>query len=238
MDKEQERKLWLAMGQENDDTARLLLIDHYTYLARFNANHYYRMRPDDTVEYGDYLQYAMVGLLEAVQRYDPNRGASFSTYANYRIKGALLNGVGKATELREQSAFLRRHQRSRVESIGNDLKLTDEDSFSALVDITIELALSFMLEDSGILLNEKLVADELFNGETEKALSSQLALLIDNLPERERLIIRSHYFYGMAFEDLANLLEVTKGRVSQLHKRALQKIRYDYDMSQRLDKQF
>lgn len=238
MEKEQERKLWLAVTQDKDTTARLILIEHYAYLAKVNANHYYRIRPDGTVDYEDYLQYAMVGLLEAVQRYDPDRGASFSTYANYRIKGALLNGLEKATHQREQAAFLRRHHRARVESIANERNQSGEDPFIDMVGITIELALSFMLEDTGILLNDEVVADELFNGEVKKALSTHLATLVDNLPERERLIIRSHYFHSMAFEDLANLLEISKGRVSQLHKRALQRIRLEYEMSQRLDKHF
>ncbi|MEW8228613.1 MAG: sigma-70 family RNA polymerase sigma factor, partial [Candidatus Thiodiazotropha endolucinida] len=65
-----------------------------------------------------------------------------------------------------------------------------------------------------------------------------LGTLVDNLPERERLIIRSHYFHGMAFDDLANLLEISKGRISQLHKKALRKIRVDYEKNQRLDKQY
>ncbi|MGD9170794.1 MAG: sigma-70 family RNA polymerase sigma factor [Candidatus Thiodiazotropha sp.] len=238
MDKEQERKLWLATGQDNDNTARLMLIEHYAYLAKVNANHYYRNRPDDTVEYRDYLQYAMVGLLEAVHRYDPERGASFSTYANYRIKGALVNGLEKATEQREQAAFLRKYQRARVESIVNELEHAGEDLFSDMVGITIELALSFMLEDTGILQNEEVMTDELFNGEVEKALSTHLDILVDNLPERDRLIIRGHYFHGVPFDELAKLLDISKGRVSQLHKRALQRIRAAYEMSQQLDKYF
>lgn len=239
MDKEQEHKLWLAAaGQDNDSTSRLMLIEHYAYLAKAHANHYYRIRTDDTVEFGDYLQYAMVGLLEAVQRYDPDRGASFSTYANYRIKGALLNGLEKATEQREQAAFLRKQQRVRVKSIVNELDHTDKDPFTDMVGITIELALSFMLEDTGILHNKEVVADELFNDEVEKALSTHLSTLVDDLPERERLIIRSHYFHGVPFEELAKLLDISKGRVSQLHRLALQKIRAAYEMSQHLDKYF
>ncbi len=238
MDKEQERKLWLTVRKDCDNTARLMLIEHYAYLARGNANHYYHLRPDDTVEFGDYLQYAMVGLLEAVQRYDPDRGASFPTYANYRIKGALLNGLKKVTEHREQAAFLRRHQRTRVDSIVSEHDRSGEDSFSNMVGITIELALSFMLEDSGIVLNEEMETDVLFIGEVEKSLSIRLGELVDNLPQRERLIIRSHYYHGMSFEDLADLLEISKGRISQLHKQALQNIRQGYEMNQGLDKHF
>ncbi|MBT3024387.1 MAG: hypothetical protein KUF77_13675 [Candidatus Thiodiazotropha sp. (ex Lucina aurantia)] len=115
--------------------------------------------------------------------------------------------------------------------------LPGEDHFTDMDGLTIELALSFMLEDTGILLNEEVEADELFNGEVEKTLAIHFGILVVNLPERERLIIRNHYFHGVAFGDLANPLKISKGRISQLHKRALQKNRR-YVMSQRLDKQF
>ncbi|MBT3055888.1 MAG: hypothetical protein KME69_13555 [Candidatus Thiodiazotropha sp. (ex Codakia orbicularis)] len=116
--------------------------------------------------------------------------------------------------------------------------LPGEDHFTDMDGLTIELALSFMLEDTGILLNEEVEADKLFNGEAEKTLAIHLGILVVNLPERERLIIRNHYFHGVAFGDLANPLKISKGRISQLHKRALQKNRLGYVMSQRLDKQF
>ncbi|MBT3040900.1 MAG: hypothetical protein KUF75_05790 [Candidatus Thiodiazotropha sp. (ex Ctena orbiculata)] len=115
--------------------------------------------------------------------------------------------------------------------------LPGEDHFTDMDGLTIELALSFMLEDTGILLNEEVEADELFNGEVEKTLAIHLGIPVVNLPERERLIIRNHYFHGVVFGDLANPLKISKGRISQLHKRALQKNRR-YVMSQRLDKQF
>jgi RNA polymerase sigma factor FliA len=153
--------------------------------------------------------------------------------------GYLNNSYGYVDSMdREQTAYLRRHHRARIESIANERSQSGEDPFTEIVGITIELALSFMLEDTGILLNEDVVTDELYKGEVEKALSTYLGTLVDNLPERECLIIRSHYFHGIAFEDLAKLFEISKGRVSQLHKQALQRIRIDYEKSQHLDKHY
>ncbi|MES9851120.1 MAG: sigma-70 family RNA polymerase sigma factor [Candidatus Thiodiazotropha sp. L084R] len=235
---EREQELWLEVSQDKDNIACLSLIDHYSYLARICANHYYRIRTNDDVEYGDYLQNAMVGLIEAVHRYNPEKGASFTTFANYRIKGALLNGLEKATQHREQTAFLRRHQRYRVESIANGLDNAGSDTFSEMVDVTIQLALSFMLEDTGLLLNESDIGDELYDREVVKTLAVHLGELIERLPERERLIIRSHYYHGMAFDELADFLDLSKGRVSQLHKRALMLIKEGYENSESLDTEF
>ncbi len=238
LEEEQERSLWRELVQDRSASARLVLIDHYSYLAKINASKCYRNRVSEDVEYGDYLQFAMLGLIEAVQRYDPDTGASFPTYANYRIKGAVLNGLEKSTEQRDQAAYLRRHQKDRIASIAqNDDRVLD-DPFSRLVDVTIELALSFMLEESGMLLAENDTGDLLYQAEEIKALSAHLDILVDRLPERERCIVRYHYYHGMPFEELAKCLDISKGRVSQLHKRALQRIREGYEQEEGLDHYF
>jgi RNA polymerase sigma factor for flagellar operon FliA len=235
MEEAQEQQLWRAVEQDRNAPERLLLIEKYTYLARINAVHYYRIRSGDDIEFNDYLQFAMVGLLEAVQRYEPDKGASFATFATYRIKGSLLNGLEKATELRDQTAFFRRSQRMRVKSIVSNIDHNENANFTELVNVTIELALSFMLEDAGFLQNEEEVGDELYVSEVKRTLSIHLGELVDKLPERERLIIRNHYYHAMAFDDLAKLFDISKGRVSQLHKQALKLIKLAYESSQELD---
>ena len=237
MDEKLESKLWESYRQDNSTASRLQLVDHYSYLAKVNAVHYFRLRSEDDVEFNDYLQYAMVGLLEAIQRYNPEKGASFSTFANYRIKGALLNGLEKTTEQRDQYAFLRRTQRQRVTSITKHRDHEKGDLFKEMVDVTVELALSFMLIDTGFLRNEESTADELYEGEVSEMVSNQLCYLVENLPDRERLIIRNHYYHAMSFDELARLLQVSKGRISQLHKQAIQKIRVDYENNQGINKE-
>ena len=239
MDKQLEEEYWKTLKANPQASERFTLIDHYTYLARNSAVHYYRLRSSDDIEFNDYLQLAMLGLLESVQRYDPDKGASFSTFANYRIKGALLNGLEKSTELRDQIAFFRRSRRTRITSITDNNLNENDDQFTKLVSVTVELALSFMLEDAGFLLRDDMLDDELYNKECSRILSTQLGMIIDNLPEKERLIIRNHYFHAMSFDDLAKLCSLSKGRISQLHKTALTKIRAEYEkLNQNLDFKF
>jgi RNA polymerase sigma factor for flagellar operon FliA len=236
MDEQQEGEFWKKVRQDKNAPESSELIEHYTYLAKKSAVHYYRMRTSDDIEFNDYLQLAMLGLVESVQRYDPDKGASFSTFANYRIKGALLNGLEKTTELRDQIAFFRRSRRARISSITDRDVNGKDDNFSKLVSVTIELALSFMLEDAGFLIQEQPGGDELYDRESARLLSNQLNEIIDLLPENERLLIRNHYFHAMSFEEIARLFGVTKGRISQLHKRALTLIRTEYDSkNQELD---
>ncbi|HHJ13937.1 MAG TPA: sigma-70 family RNA polymerase sigma factor [Gammaproteobacteria bacterium] len=237
MTQEKESELWQQFHTSRDATARQALINHYTRVAQNIAGHYYRHRLDDDVEYSDYLHYAMVGLIESVDRYDPDKAVSFSTFAGYRIKGALLNGLEKSTERREQAAFRRRYQRERQESIvGNSAAEAGKDVFAEMVDIAIELALSYMLEDSGLIAQAEAGADDTpYEGRVADELRQQLERAVGRLPERERFIIQSHYYLGVSFERLAVLLGVSKGRVSQLHKRALQRIQKEYENDNVLD---
>jgi RNA polymerase sigma factor for flagellar operon FliA len=194
----------------------------------------YRRRVNNTVGFEDYLQLGRVGLLEAIDRYDPAREASFATFANYRIRGAILNGLEKATESAAQAADRRRaRMRDRTQSLEHDEDRQEEgtsDPFAGMVDMTIMLAMGYVLEDDGQWnpAGAESAADPYRSLHLERV-RARLNLLVDALPERERLIVRCHYFEHMEFQAIAAMLEVTKGRVSQLHARALKLIREGYE---------
>ena len=179
----------------------------------------------------------MVGLIESVDRYDPNNKASFSTFAGYRIRGSVLNSLEKATERREQSAFRRRYQRQRLDSIADNMSTNvKNDAFNEMVDVALELALTFMLEDSGLIEKQQAgCGDGVYEERMLRDLYMQIGQIVNRLPEREKFIIRNHYFHDIAFEELARLLAISKGRVSQLHKRALQTIKTEYEKMDSLD---
>src|SRR4051794_38625496 len=93
------RALWERFRRTGDSSLRAQLIERYLHLARGAAKRYFRLRSDDFVPFMDYLQYARIGLVEAIDDYDPGRAASFETYSSYRIRGALLNGLGRESEI-------------------------------------------------------------------------------------------------------------------------------------------
>ena len=97
---EEERRLWRERRQD-DGVAQASLVDRYLPFARSVAVGLYSKRLDDTVPFEDYIQYANLGLLEAIERFDVERGLAFTTYATYRIRGAVLNGLETATERHE-----------------------------------------------------------------------------------------------------------------------------------------
>lgn len=232
-----ERDLWRRYRDRADAEARKALILKYTSLVRRIAASLYARRPDNEIEFEDYAQCGMVGLLESVQRYRPDSEASFATYATYRIRGAILSGVEKITERREQSAYQARVRQERLASINAATgQGRSSDLFHQMVDTALGLALGFMLEDTGMMREHNApVADTGYGAQEGHEFRALMVQLLEELPERERLIIRSHYFEHVPFEQIARDLEISKGRVSQLHKRALDRLREEIKERRNLD---
>lgn len=224
---EQELALWELVKERKDQAARHTLIEYYTFLAKRSAASLYAHRPDNEVEFADYMQYAVVGLIESVDRYDPSQKVPFSAFAKYRIRGSVLDGIEKLSERRMQISYRSRVRKERLESINQGKESSKkEDLFAEMVDLTISLAIGFMLEDSGIVQSHNKSTDDTAYREKNLAqVKHRLSTIVTELPERECLIIRYHYFYHVGFEELSDILNISKGRVSHLHKRALEQIR-------------
>jgi RNA polymerase sigma factor FliA len=79
----------------------------------------YRLRSDNTVSFPDYLQYARLGLVEAIDGFDPGRETSFETYSSYRIRGAMLDGIARESETAAQRTFWRTREEERT-GLGSD----------------------------------------------------------------------------------------------------------------------
>lgn len=232
LEPEAESQLWRRFRLHGDMAARDMLIKGYLHFARIMAGKSYAERYRDGVTFGEYFQLASVGLIEAVDRYKPDDGrASFKTYAAYRIKGAILNGLGELTEVRAQIDARGRAHRDRLASLaargGEEADPQDEgqaegDTFERLSKMALGLALGFMLDDVRIYQSEEgRVEDNCYTDTEMRQLRARLKDLIRLLPERERQLIERHYFEAQQFDEIAQTLALSKGRVSQLHKRAL-----------------
>jgi RNA polymerase sigma factor FliA len=249
-DPDPERSLWEEYGRTRRPETRLLLVRRYMDMTHRIAAHLFGRRIGNAVAFDDYLQYARVGLLEAIDRYDPGREASFATFGGYRIRGAILNGLEQTTELAAQAAQ-RRHSRLRERAHSIDVRetspadypdATDAESdgtqlerFAGMVDMTILLAMGYVLEDNGEWNPAGPAAVDPYRSVHLEGVRARLVRLVDALPERERLIVRYHYFEHMEFQDIGAVLDVSKGRVSQLHARALQLIRDAYEELEQFD---
>lgn len=218
-----EQGLWRQFAQQKDDETRSKLIQAYTPLVRRISAKMYSRRVDELVEFDDYFQFGVIGLMEALSRYKPDSNATFKTYASYRISGAILNGIEKTSEYRTQNAYRKKLMKERIKSVES---ISNQDTFADMMNTAIYLALGYMLDESGRdLSKENVVQGHHYNSNELARLQQQLKYFVDKLPYKESLIIKYHYYESVSFEEIAQILDITKGRVSQLHKQALQRVR-------------
>lgn len=185
------------------------------------------------IEFDEFHQYALIGLLEAVDRYDPDRGASFSTFAGLRIRGAILNGIEKHCEKQQQITARARLREERFQHLLEEVTGEHDDPFLRLVDLAIGTAIGYMLEDSGMYRGEeKTYEHNIYRSHEVQDLARLLDAIVAVLPKTEQAIIRSHYLQHERFEAIAQKMGITKGRVSQIHHRALRRMRENFDQMQ------
>jgi len=205
-------------------TDRARLIERYLPLAHTIAARLYRMRKDDSVAFNDYLQYARLGLIESIDRYDPTREASFATFSSYRIRGAILNGLATETELAAQTHFRRAQWRDRMESLTSRESSDADVELRELASLTVGLALGFMLDQAREPIDEATQSNPYAATELAE-LRRVVRDIVLKLPDRERRLIEKHYYTHEEFQAIAVEWGITKGRVSQLHAQALARIR-------------
>lgn len=218
--------LWAAYALARDPRTRGELIEHYMPVAKIIAAKAFGLRTDPLARFDDYLQYARVGLIEAVDRYDAARNVAFETYSAHRIRGAILNGLEHESEASAQRSFWRARLQERTDSLLGEKRATPERaSLQDLIEVTVGLALGLVLEEAAQeALDERPHANPYAVTELEQ-LTRRVRGLLAKLPEREQQIIRGHYFEGREMQTIAADCGITKGRVSQLHAQALGRLR-------------
>lgn len=218
-------QLWTQFRASRDPGLRGRLIERYLPLARSAAARLFRVRADSSIPFADYLQYARLGLVEAIDGYDPTREASFETYSSYRIRGAMLNGLGRETELVAQRSFWRTHLAERLGSLKPAPYSTAEKELAELARMTVGLAIGFLLDADDTEVEDETPRANPYAIAELSQLREIVRASVLRLPPREQQLIRRHYFEHREFREIAREMTVTPGRVSQLHSQALERIR-------------
>jgi len=226
-----ERQLWLDLRGADAHDARDQLLALYDPLACSIASRLYKLRLDDSVSHDDYLQYAREGLLDAVKRFDCERGVAFKTYASTRIRGTVLSGIAKESEAAAQRSAWSRRMSDRVVSLRTEVApIAEQASLEDMAAIAMGLAVGMMLDDadgygqSAEVVDPSPTSNPYFANELYQLIEKTRSL-IRQLPPQELAVINGHYIELLDFQSLATRLSVTKGRVSQVHARALLRLR-------------
>mgnify|MGYP005850288521 CR=1 FL=1 len=197
------------------------------------------------LDYEDILSYGTIGLIEALDRFDPGKGVKFETYAISRIRGAIIDALRSLDRLPRSV----RQKAKRLEQATNELTValgrepTDEELalavgmsmdqyHKALVDASwVTVSLDGLLErdDSGEGSSAEMPASPDAEDFTQRLEQQQLIVgLADSvraLPERELLIVSLYYKDEMTMKEIAQILDISESRVCQLHGRALGRLR-------------
>jgi RNA polymerase sigma factor for flagellar operon FliA len=209
-----------------------------------------------TVETDDLVNVGIIGLIQAIERYDPTRDNKFMTYAVFRIKGAVLS------ELRSRD-FLGRTTRKKIRNLEKAyLKLeqklgrdVEDQEVAAEMDMDLDQfyqvkrmsSISFVsFEEIGYSTKaeKETFLTSLFGGDGRDALSmttikeikATLAEHIEQLPEKERLVISMYYSDEMTMKEIGRVLDITESRVSQIHSQAVIHLRSKLRKDGLLDK--
>lgn len=226
-----EQAIWARFIQDRSPADRDALVARNVDFANMLAASLYAKRYMDEIEFDEFRQYALVGLLESVDRYDPSGKASFHTYASHRIKGAILDGIEKYCEQQQQISMRLRLRKERVQTmLRNSAEETELMTFEQLVEVALGVAVGYMLEDSGMYQSEEATYEHnIYRSRELGDLVRIMKALVDTLPEQEQTVIKYHYFQHIRFEQIAENMQLTKGRISQIHHRALRLLQEHYD---------
>ena len=219
--------LWDQWHDRHEPVVRNALVVRYSPWARMVARDVYMRVHSLGDAWQDCTQNALIGLLEAIDRFDPNRSVKFETYARHRVRGAVFNGLRTLRESLVQGSQEGARTYDQTSMVVERARSLDDgsasDSLDAFVAITVGLGLGFLL-DEGSFPGIKTPSDAYAELEKEE-LRAFIAEALEQLGEREQMIITLHYYHHVPFVDIAFRLGITKGRVSQLHKRALDRLR-------------
>lgn len=219
-------ELWTRWFEHRAKVDRDALVAAYMGFTRILAAKCYSRRITQGLEFEDYLQYGVLGLLESIDRFEASAGAKFETFAGYRIQGAILNGVESLSEVQKQVSVRSQVLRSRTASLATGAQgAQGATTLETLARTAIGLAVGFALEDACMFLSaqdgEPFMLDNAYSA-LEFAQGRQgLIESVNGLCQQERSVIHWHYFQEMPFSEIASTMGLTKGRISQIHSAAL-----------------
>lgn len=244
MDDTGKKKLWEEYENTKSQEIREKIILEYAPLVKVVAGRL-SMYLGYNVEYEDLVSYGIFGLIDAIDKFDCLKDVKFETYASLRIRGAILDQIRKMDwiprTIRQKQkridAAIREIEstsgkNATDEEIAQILGISDEEylDWQSQMKITNVVSLNEFLEQGSEVSNEAVpTKSAVFDSPEEilerDELKKMLAQSLEILTEKERKVILLYYYEELTLKEISNILEVSESRISQLHTRALQKMR-------------
>lgn len=229
-----------------DNMERNDLILEYAPLVKFVANRI-AMRVPPSVSLDDLISAGIMGLLDAVDRFDPSRQVQFKTYAEFRIRGAMLDEL-RSMDWVPRSTRKKIHDMERaVTAVEGRLKRPADDlEIAEEMDIDLDAYYGILNKARGVelLSLDEYLKDDRDNSESKKTFKSLIrgnddlgdhimaselkrviAESLETLSEKEQMVLSLYYYDELTLREIGEVLDLTESRISQIHTKAVIKLR-------------
>lgn len=219
--------------------SEVMALEQYLPLVKRIAYHL-KGRLPDSVFVEDLIQSGVVGLIEAMQKFNANQGASFETYAGIRIRGSMLDEIRKG-DWTPRSVYRKSRavseainqveskvgREARDEEIAEEMGVTIKEYHHILQDTNSVQLLSIDQPDHEELSEGRMVGQSMspFGELAENGFQQALVSEISSLPDKEKLVMSLYYDEELNLKEIGEVLEVSESRVSQIHSQAIKRIR-------------
>jgi len=242
MNEEGKAKLWEDYSKYRSTEGREKIIIEYANLVKIVAGRL-SMYLGFNVEYDDLVGYGIFGLIDAVDKFDFSKGVKFETYASFRIRGAILDEIRKMDwvprTLRQKqrkidAAFHKiETEQGRIgsnEEVAKELDITIEefDTWQSQTKVSNLISLDEYMEQGSEVKMESSLSSQYEPPERiveKQELKQTLIKTLESLTEKEKKVIVLYYYEDLTLKEISSILEVSESRISQLHTKALQKMR-------------
>ena len=241
-----EDELWQRYRKTKDTSIRDTLIKQYAPLVKYVAGKVAMGMPHN-VEFDDLVSYGVIGLFDAIEKYDPEKNVKFKTYAVTRIRGAIFDELRqidwvprtirqKAREVESAISALEAHlgRTATEQEIARALGISEQEYQKTIQKISGTSILSLndvwfsSDENDKISIQDSIESPQSLNPDViveKDEMRRVIAEAINELPDKEKKILVLYYYEDLTLKDIGRVMEVTESRVSQLHTKAIVHLR-------------
>lgn len=236
-------ELWKHWKEQGDLEAKKALIEQYLPLVEFVSNRLAIGLPKN-VSKDDLTSYGTMGLMDATEKFEYERGLQFETYASWRIRGAIIDGLRQSDwvprSIREKAKRIedayQKLEQQKLRSISDSeiseyLNISEKEFQHMLQEISITTICSLedpIGEEESETRLSVLIDDKAKNPEykvNEFFLKESLAKAIERLTEKEKTVVSLLYFEDLSLSEIAEVMSLSPSRISQLHSKAILRLR-------------
>jgi RNA polymerase sigma factor FliA len=238
--------LWAKYVAQRTFELRNEIITLYSPLVRFVVGRL-GIPPTGLLDAEDLVSYGMIGLISAIDRFDPTRGVRFEAFSSVRIRGAVIDqlrslnwlprsAISRVRQVESALAILEQRlgRPAKEHEVAEEIGVPTERYRQMLLEmnatvLSLDAPLGSLLQDDEVTSLSELLEDQSSPGPVEQTehqeLTDTLGMAIDHLPEREKLLLTLYYQEELTMKEISKVLSVSESRVCQLHIQAIMRLR-------------